>query len=192
MMKLTIAIPTIVGREKQFMKLMTELEYQILLRDDVEIISLCDNKEMSIGTKRQKLYEMAKGRWTIQVDDDDSLADDYVEQIIPALANDPDCIGYVEDCDIDGKKQLSSISKTYKEWKTIGNKHERTPYFKVPIKTELCLKAGVTDMRFGEDHDFAKRIHKMIKTEVYLDIPMYYYKRITKRGETHESRYGIK
>lgn len=189
-MKLTLAIPTVSGREEQFDKL-----YEFCQKQaeglQVEVIYLKDNKEMSIGAKRQRLYEMSKGEWTVMIDDDDWISDDYVVQVLAALDHNPDCVGYIEDCDIDGRKEKSSISKEWTKWYTYGRNHYRTPYFKVPIRTSLCLQAGVADIRFGENHEFSRRIHPMIKTEVYLDIPMYYYRRVTKRGETHAQRYGI-
>jgi glycosyltransferase involved in cell wall biosynthesis len=193
-MILSMQIPTIVGREERFQKLQEHLLLQCQDHPDVEVIFLKDNKEISIGAKRQKLYEMSKGKWSVQIDDDDSVADDYVEQILAALEQDPDCVGYIEDITMDGKHQQSSISNTWPMWKANyqGWNYVRTPYFKVPIKTELCLAAGVKDMRFGEDHDFARRIHPMLNHEIYLDIPMYYYNRVSNKNETHNERYGIR
>ena len=52
----------------------------------------------------------------------------------------------------------------------------RTPNHLNPVKRDLALRAGfVRDVDFGEDHDYARRLHKIIKTESPIDHPIYYY-----------------
>jgi hypothetical protein len=194
-MILTIAIPTTFDRRPLFNKLKLELEYQQLnFEDKVEIIFLEDNKELSIGEKREKLYHMAKGEYCVQIDSDDSVASNYVQEVLKALESAPDAVGYIEHCTINGKFAKSSISHRWPDWKSnfAGWDYVRTNHFKTPIKTELCKQAGVPHIRFGEDHEFAKRVKPFIKTEVFIDKPMYYYKYDKKPTETHEQRYGIK
>ena len=193
-MILTICIPTIIGREAQFEALRNELQSQAL-GYQVEIISLCDNKEISIGKKRQRLYEMAKGEYAVQLDDDDWIAPTYIEDVMLNLGS--DCIGYVERCIINGKTMYSKISNEFADWATVspneieGYHYHRTPFFKVPIRTALCLAVGVNDMRFGEDHDFARRIKPLIKSEVFINKAMYYYTADSLTPEEHNRRYGI-
>ena len=190
---LTVCIPTVVGREAKFKMLydhLMEQRREYGLQKDVEIISEKDNKEMSIGAKRQKLYERAKGIYSVQIDDDDSVPFDFLKRVIEATKEDSDCIGYIEDCTIDGKNIGKSLfTKDYQDWiekldpPVIKGKHVcvrvRTPFFKTPIKTELCLKAGVADMRWAEDHDFSRRILPMLKTETFIPEPMYLYGFVT-------------
>lgn len=200
-MKLTIAIPTVIGREAQFEALQAELFIQRKVYgfvNSVEIISLCDNKEISIGAKRQKLYEMAKGEYTVQIDDDDWIAPTYIEDVMKALLYNLDCIGYVERCIINGKTMYSKISNEFADWATVspneidGFHYQRTPFFKVPIKTSICLQVGVNDLRFGEDHDFARRIKPKLITEVFIPKALYYYTADSLTPEQHNERYGIK
>ncbi len=192
-MKLTIAIPTVIGREDKFEALRDELLLQAK-GYDVEIISLCDNKEISIGAKRQKLYEMAKGEYTVQIDDDDWIAPTYIEDVINSLQGN-DCIGYVERCIINGVTKYSKISMAFEDWADVSQPNEfqyyRTPFFKVPIKTSLCLQVGVSDMRFGEDHDFARRLKPLLKSEVFIHKAMYYYTADSLTPEQHKERYGL-
>ena len=44
----------------------------------VEVIVICDNKEISIGEKRNRLYTAASGEFSVQIDDDDDVAGNYV------------------------------------------------------------------------------------------------------------------
>ena len=200
-MNLSVLIPTVVGREAQFETLFLSLQSQINeygLSQQVEIVAASDNKEISIGKKRDCLYKMATGKFSVQIDDDDSICSDYLYLINNVIKdNEVDCIGYYELCTMDGNKFLSVISKEVKEWETYPNvpigklKYRRTPFFKVPILTELCKQIGVNDMRFGEDHDFAKRIHPLLKKEFFIYKEMYFYSSNSLTKKEHDKRYGI-
>lgn len=198
-MILTIAIPTIKEREKQFRTLATKLFRQkIPFLNDVEIIHLTDNKEISIGEKRDRLYKMAKGEYTVMIDDDDDVCTGYISKLMETLTfSDPDCIGYKERCIFGENERTSIISLKNKEWSNPKPKdgiwYYRTPFFKVPIKTEICQEVGVRDMRFAEDIDFSKRIYNLLTTEFFIDEFMYIYnapKELTE--EAKNKRFGIK
>lgn len=192
---LSIQIPTILGREKQFNELHAFINHQIVrerLKDVIEVKELKDNKQLSIGTKRQRLYEMSDAVYSVQIDDDDWLHADFCKLVIKAITETPDCITYKEHCIIDGKTYFSNFSLNYSDWATFKTgriTYARTPFFKTPIKTDICLRVGVNDMRFGEDHDFAKRIKPLLKTEVHIDEFMYLYRHVS---TPHNERYGIK
>lgn len=192
---LTIAIPTIVTRAMQFKTLKYELESQIKrakAQDKVEIISECDNKEISIGKKRDNLIRKAQGKYIVMIDDDDWVSDDYIEEVLKATESDADCIGYLEHCNFDGHRNATScISLEYKGWySNIGiYDYVRSPYFKVPIKTELCKLVGCADMRWNEDEDFAKKIYSHLKKEQFINKKLYFYRF---KYEAHESKYGFR
>lgn len=199
-MNLSILIPTVLGREKEFNRLFENLSKQIFdnnLESKIEILSLKDNKEISIGLKRDKLYNMANGLFSVMIDDDDLVPDDYcftVNEVIES--HQVDCIGYFENCLINGNQQKSVISRAFHSWSyhevpKNGYHYYRTPFFKVPIKTDICKKVGVKDMRFGEDHEFAIRIYPELKTEYFIYREMYFYRANNLTKEQHDKRYGF-
>lgn len=192
---LTIAIPTVENRALQFQILWNYLRNQIErfeLTDQVEVIYECDNKEISIGAKRQKLIDKAKGEYLVMIDDDDWIAESYLIDVLEACRSGADTIGYLEDCSFDHRMwKTSCISIKWDKWDNYvgGYDYVRTPYFKNPIKTELCKKVGCADLRFGEDADFAEKIKPFLKTEVFINKKMYIYRF---RTENHYTKYGIK
>lgn len=194
-MRLTIAIPTIVTRKHQFDLLRLHIQNQINelgLQKEVEIISECDNKEISIGAKRQLLIDKAKGDYIVMIDDDDWCPYYFVVEIIQAIESNPGCVGYLELCKFQNRKdEISCFSNRFREWgdNQFGYNHVRTPFFKSPIKTELVKKVGCKDLRFAEDHQFAKDILPFLKTEVFINKVMYEYRY---KAEEHKSKYGIK
>ena len=191
-MILSILIPTIVGREDKFNSLMISLESQIYNKD-VEICYYKDNKEISIGSKRQKLIEECSGEYIVFIDDDDSVSSKYVANILEQLYLKPDSVGFMIECMIDGKGPfMASASNKWEDWgeNKAGFKYVRTPYQKTPIKREIALQIGYKDMRYGEDYDYSKRLKQsgLIKSEAFIDEVMYYY---NFRYEDPKTKYGI-
>lgn len=192
---LTICIPTIVGRERQFNALIESIQAQA---GDypVDILSYCDNKEISIGAKRDILYKEAQGEYVVQFDDDDSCTPDFIPVVFKYLQDRPDCVTYLERVIENGIERISCHSNRFKEWGSHveGYHYVRTPYFKDVIKTEVCKAVGVADMRYGEDHEFSIRLKAsgLIKTEAHIDRVMYVYTANPLTVKQHAERYGIK
>lgn len=162
----------------------------------MEIFTDVDNKEVSIGEKRDRMYGRAKGLFTVMIDDDDRVADNYVESVYAATLGNVDCIGYQEECRINGRLQFSDFSLRYAKWESLRKpdgkfSYRRTPFFKTPIRTEICRSVGVKDMRFGEDEDFANRIRPHLQTQAYINQVMYYYSWRNLSEKEHNQRYGI-
>lgn len=190
MIKLSILIATIESRAGLFAELALKLDRQ--KTPQVEILFECDNKQMSIGRKRQILLERAKGDYVVFVDDDDDVSTDYVEEILTAAQTEPDCIGMLIDCDMEGIKRNAIASIKYKDWgeNKDGFKYVRSPYHKTPIKRWIALKAGFPDKRFGEDYDYSMKLVNsgLLKTEAMVTKPIYYYRY---KWENPETKYGI-
>jgi len=192
---LSILIPTVKERAEQFHKLRQYIYRQLVdheLTDNVEILFLQDDKEMSIGEKRNKLYRMAHGAYSWQIDDDDWLHPEAIPYICDELRfEEVDCVGFKELCIFDGKRvESSNFSIKYGGWadNQDGFNHVRTPFFKTPIKTRLCLQCPIPPIRFGEDHEFAKAIYPLLEKEAYVDEFIYHY---IHNSTPHNQRYGI-
>jgi len=199
---LSILIPTVVGREEQYKYLLNRIMKAengfAILSGRVEDIKLCDDKEMTIGEKREKLYQMANGLYSWQIDDDDDIADNAIELILNAIKSNPDVdvISFEEYVNMDGKEYRSNHAAIYSGWEGDGNSifpdgfhFHRTPFFKSVIRTELAKSIPIQKIRFGEDHAFANDLHPLIKSEFHISEPLYRY---IHRSSDHNTRYGIK
>jgi len=212
---LTIAIPTIEGRESQFNTLQLWLLAQNV-GGFAKIISEKDNKEMAIGAKRQLLLDKCDTEYIVQIDDDDNVPMDYISEIRKALETKPDCIGYLEEIRPSGK--IACHSNEFSQWHGPGlyNKETtlrrhlimpnderfgpdyhylRTIFHKDVIKTDIARQIGLnTSLRFAEDHDFSIRLKQsgLLKNEVFIDKIMYYYNDPGYMTEQQKNeRYGI-
>ena len=192
---LSILIPTVVGRENQFERLFYSIKGQLSddICSDVEIRWEKDNKEMTVGKKRDILYQKAKGLYSFMPDDDDSVAPDFIKKVLSAIGHNRDCVTYFEDVDIDGIKSKSNHSIAYTKWHDNplfpeGFKYARTPYFKDVIKTEIAQSVRVPELRWNEDEQWANALHPHLKTEYHIDEFMYFYKTISSNPT---ERYGL-
>ncbi len=82
-MKLSILICHIEERAEKLERLMAVLRPQ--LTPDVEVLIETDDRQMSIGAKRNLLLEKAKGGYVCFIDDDDLVPDYYVKKILEAM-----------------------------------------------------------------------------------------------------------
>lgn len=214
---LSILIPTVVGREDECHELELTIDKQAynrkvdvfdkwgdVIRREwdlltfVETIIYKDDKKISIGEKRERLYSLANGTYSFMIDDDDSIAPNAIELILNAIKSnlDVDVISFEEYVNMDGKEYRSNHAAIYSGWEGDGNSifpdgfhFHRTPFFKSVIRTELAKSIPIQKIRFGEDHAFANDLHPLIKSEFHISEPLYRY---IHRSSDHNTRYGIK
>lgn len=195
---LSVLIPTVFDREEQYKSLKRIIHEQTYANHDwlseiVEVLSLSDNKEMTIGEKRELLYKKASGLYSWQIDDDDSIADDAISLILQAIKENPgvDCVTFRENCIMNGEYKSSNHSLKYDDWadNVDGYDFVRTPFYKDVIKTEIAKSVTFEKIRYGEDHAWARALKPHLKTEYHIDKELYYY--IYAPKDTHEERYGF-
>lgn len=193
---LSILIPTVVGREDEFNLLFAKITYQYQ-GDEVEVAYLKDNKEMTIGEKREKLYQMANGLFSWQVDDDDEIANNAIELILEAIKSNPevDVISFEEYCWMDGKEYCSNHRLDYPDWEGDGSKllsdgfhFHRTPFMKSVVKTEIARSVPIPHIRFGEDHQWSQALKPHLKTEIHIPRQLYRY---IHQSSDFNTRYGF-
>jgi GT2 family glycosyltransferase len=191
MIKLSILIPTTYGRKEMLRELMRHVEHQIKslsVEDSVEILIDEDGGEASVGSKRQRLLELAKGEMVVHIDSDDWVSDDYIESILLAIESKPDVIGFEGYMTHDGERRENfKISKDLL-YITIKDGYGKNEYLRFnnhlsPIKRDIALKIGFKDMKFAEDYDYALRLKEsgLIKTEVYIPKDLYHYRYCSKK-----------
>lgn len=159
----------------------------------IEIIVFTDNREMTIGEKRDLLYKEAKGKYSWQIDSDDLISDNAIELILGVIKSNPDVdvITFEEYINIDGKEQRSNHSLNYNDWANDfdGYDYVRTPFMKSVIKTEIAKSVPIPHIRFAEDHQWSKALKGHLKTEYHIPQQLYRYIHISSDFNT---RYGIK
>lgn len=191
---LSILIPTVVGREESFWRLVNEFNRQRKELPDegsVEVLKIIDNKEIPIGLKREKLYQNANGLYSVQWDDDDFVDKHGLLEILKAIEHRPDCVTYQEFCMMNGIYKSSNHSIKYEMWRDNfdGYDYTRCPFYKDVIKTEIARSVPFEPIRYNEDERWSMELRHHLMNEVHIDEQIYHY--IYKPNDTHEERYGF-
>lgn len=179
-MILSILICTIPRRRDMFDRIMLDIRGQVL-KSGVEIEVLADNGEGSVGVKRQRMIEAAQGDYVCFIDDDDQIAPIYVSSILTALSSAPDVVGFCGIITTNGRG-----ARRFKISKDCNYEEKRGVYYRYnnhlcPVKRSIALQVGYKDMSHEEDYDYATRLQPFIKTEVFIDQNLYFYKYLTNK-----------
>lgn len=187
--KLTIGIPSIPSRNRQFLQPMyAKLMSQVGENKDIEVVSIMDNKTMTIGRKRSLLFKIAQGKYTCIIDDDDDVSDDFVSTL-RSVINDTlevDVISYDQISDINGKSWLikSSLKHNcdppFDQLATDQNGVPvpclRPPWHWCSWRTDFAREIAFGDSNWGEDAVFVTEAIKRAKTELRLEKVMCKYR----------------
>lgn len=192
---LSICICSVFSRKGYLDRMLACLTPQLTQR--VEFLLAADAGQESIGSKRQRLLEQAKGEFIVFLDDDDLVHPDYVSKVLTAINRNPtvDAITYrskrFEDGVYEAECVYSLHSKTNIGYEYIDGfkTYLRYPYHVTPIRRELALKIGFPNKDHCEDTDFAVALHPLLKSEHHLPECLYwYYWRSDRSAEqTHRS-----
>jgi glycosyltransferase involved in cell wall biosynthesis len=182
-MLLSILTPTIEERQSQFQILKNKIETQIQsssFADQVEHLWFLDDREYSIGLKRNHLLDQATGKFVVFVDDDDDVSDNYVELICNAIMKNPDidCIGFKGKISFAGSQQhLFVHSAQYRSYAKKRGIYYRPILHINPIKREIACLYKFEDINYSEDIDWAKRMWDdgILKKEYFINEALYFY-----------------
>jgi len=173
--KFSILICHIDSRKKELDRLMKILNPQVE-NNPIEILIESDNGKMKIGKKRNILVSKAKGDFIAFIDDDDRVSDKYVDLILSSLQNNTDVLGIEGIFTTDGanpKKFIHSIK--YKHWFQKGDIYYRNPNHLNPVKRELAKRIRFPEIDHREDRDYSRRLYSLLRKEIYIKNPIYFY-----------------
>lgn len=193
---LSILIATTRDRREMFKLLYFEFHKQTQDKP-VEVLYEEDNKEISIGAKRQKLLERAKGDYIVFFDSDDWPMPYYVDEILEALEQKPDCVGFLIHMTTNGKRpQVCCHSLQYPVWrgdgkiKIDGYDYVRNVTHFNCVRRDLALQVGFKDLRFGEDRLYSDAVTQLCEIEVFINKKLFHYRYSNK--VPHPVKYGFK
>gem|GEM_PF-3908678 len=178
----SILICTLDERKESFEKICNKLQHQISINNldnEIEILFFKDNREHSIGFKRNTLLEESQGEYVCFVDDDDDVHDLYIPMIYEKLVQKPDCVSLVGIMTTNGhnpEKFIHSIQFNNR-YCTENGIHLRSPNHLNPIKRSIAIQFSFPENNFGEDRHWTLALAKsgLLKNEATLDIPYYFY-----------------
>lgn len=183
MIKLSILVLTVPNRIKYFYpKQMKQLIDQTKNRTDVELLSLFDNKKRSVGAKRQAMLDLVQGEYCVFIDDDDSIANNYVDEIMKSLYENTNCDCVVFDVETkvnNGDPFLCKFGTEFEYGYIDNNNHQLgwrgKPAHVMVYKSSIAKAHRYNDLGNSEDVDWVKRACLDIKHQVRINRTLYFY-----------------
>ena len=174
---LTVCILSLANRLGSLERILKELRYQSQ-KYKVQVLYLGDNKAMKVGEKRNAVLSLAEGVYITFIDDDDTIAPNYIEKIMGAMESKPDVITFQV------RKFFENVySRTHVYRKDSGpihrNPRNRLQEFHEP--DHLCvwkrsiIREAFPPKSLHEDHNWADKMNKHINTIVDIPEELYYY-----------------
>lgn len=184
MVKWTIAIPSVPARRILRTRLLDVIDPQVAEYDDIELLILEDNRMRDLGPKRQALIDIAQGEYISFIDDDDLVAEDYVNTIYPLLRN-VDCVGFTGQISIEGAPWKDVFYSKDNGWEETSEGYLRPPQHLTPVKTELVKQIPYTG-HSREDFEWAEAMKNagLLKTENVTTKKLYQYFATSKYNRT--------
>lgn len=175
-MRLSVCTISAPERVNERDRLAGQLERQISGRDVEHLVVV---ERDTLGVLRQRCLDQARGDYVVFVDDDDLLAHDYLDAVLPLLDG-VDYVGYRLQLYIDGAKQKPTYhTLRYRGWSADDAGWYRGVDIKNPIRADIARQVQF-EGAYGEDRRWAWAVEALPsppRTEhcVDLDRPMYYY-----------------
>lgn len=179
-MKLSILTPSIPARVSQAAALTAEILRQIDaggFQNQVEHLVFSDNRQRTIGAKRQALVDISRGEYIAFVDDDDEIAPDYVARLIEAAAVQADVITFRQRCIYNGAEGVIEFGINYHDHPfRPGEVTHRAPWHVCAWKREKILGCQFGETNYGEDIIWCQQARRRIASGWHVDAILHTYR----------------
>ncbi len=157
----SVLIPTIPGREASLQSLLTSIREKVTrLCPDlrVEYCIKFDNRELSVGKKRDLLLQGAQGKYMAFIDDDDSITDAYIEDVVATIQGSYPAMRLRGQ--IGPYTFTHSLDNKLTDPMVVGDVFLRPPNHLNPMLTDIAKLIRFGDAVRGEDLDWTIRLAK--------------------------------
>ena len=174
-MKLSVLIPAIPSRWLMAVELYNHV-LTLAGSKPVEVLMLMDNKRRTIGKKREALVQIARGDYVAFVDDDDWIAPEYFDQILPATLSARDVIVFNTHSTINGTYGVAQHSLKFDNEEFSADGFRRKPWQMHAWRRTIAQAHSFPDLQYGEDWGWCQKLCAEAKTEIRVEGPLYFYR----------------
>lgn len=174
--KLSILTPHITDYNVYLERLRPMIDNQC--NGEIEWIVWEDQRQASVGIKRNWLLDKARGEYLCFIDSDDMVSHDYIAKIMEGISKGVDCCSLTGEITDDGKNPRKFIhSIRYDRWFEKDGVYYRSPNHLNTIKASIAKQIPFPYKNVGEDHEWSTRLQKsgLVKTEHWIEGTIYYY-----------------
>jgi len=180
---ISILIATIPGRIcDDFPRIVKELlrQKQALAehKNLIEIIGFFDTQHRTIGAKRNGLLALAQGSFLAFVDDDDSVAPNYLAKLFETVSENPtaDVVVFDQQCQIDDNPPYHCVYGIEYDYVYDGGPlWTGKPAHTMLWASRIAKAHRFPDLMFGEDSAWARACSLDVKYQARIGETLYYY-----------------
>lgn len=149
----------------------------------VEILCLLDNRSRTTGEKRNALLKIARGEYVTFVDDDDRVAENYVQEILGAIKTVPPPQVIVFNVWVSGYKASHGLPDRICKYdiafedENLPNLYKRKPNHLMVWQSAIARSVAFPLITRGEDKIWARRLLERYKKlrQLRIEKTLYYY-----------------
>lgn len=135
----------------------------------VEHLILCDNRQRTIGAKRQALVETARGDYIAFVDDDDLVAPDYVHALLEAMRQAPDVVTFRQRAVYNGQETEVHFHLGTGDGAFVpGGVTKRDAWHVCAWRREVVAGCVFGESNYGEDLVWARQARKRARHSMHI------------------------
>jgi len=192
---LSILIPSIPSRYRILASLAKSLHSQVTYMNtwhpslgEIEII--IDGSErfldggLSIGKKREKLVTEANGSYLCFLDDDESIAPNYLETLVRLCNENKDVCTFRSLAKMDNYWTVIDMKLFYQNEEATPNRIVRRNAWHVcPVRSKYAKLHTFDDINYGEDWKWFEQVLKHCETEAHTDAVIHSYQHSATKSE---------
>lgn len=187
-LQLSILIATTPERQEKFTILYNELMRQKTAfdttHDSLGCLEIVVNAGarfldggLSIGKKREALVNEASGEYLCFLDDDESIAPNYIESLMRLCYQDMDVCTFRAFVKMENFWALVDMRLMYNVNDQLNPDYttRRPPWHMCPVKSKYAKIYGFPDVNAAEDFEWMKKVLKLCTTEAHTDKIIFQY-----------------
>ena len=178
---LSILIPTLVERDAQRERLLASIREKLGRLAPTLRVEFCidrDNRQVSVGLKRQRLKKRANGKYLAFIDDDDDITDAYIEDVVATIRGNFHVMRLVGQI-----SRHNFIHSTEFNLTTMMASQSEPPVFQRPpnhlnpMLADIAKFFSFRDATYGEDIDWTIRVSRtgFLQTQYASDVSRVHY-----------------
>ena len=184
MSSLAILICTLPERFEKLKRLKNILDPQVERFKDQVLVHYNDaGRHIPTGTKRNMLVEQTQSDYFCFIDDDDQVTSFYLDEIVKAMAHNPDVITFNGWMTTNGANRANFTIRLGSDYIERNGQYYRFPNHLCPMKRERVNMVKFPDLWEQEDYRWAKLINdrRLLKSEVHIPLDLYHYEFTTNK-----------
>jgi hypothetical protein len=178
----TIAILTINGREKFYDRIIDIISPQIINKP-IDLLILKDDRQKSIGEKRQIALDLCESEYISFIDDDDVVSSSFVDRILLPMKKFPHGIGFRGIITSPNSIPIEFAHNAGYKYSEKAHRYGKSLIYTRPLNhlnpvmIDIAREIGYKPLMLGEDYDYAIRLSEsgLVRDCAFVDEFLYFY-----------------